>query len=82
MMAGRLEDKSVDDVCGWLEGKGFSDSVLDIFKGNGNAGRSVHSFMYIYIYMQKKSWMEMPLLWDWHLRLEQTGLRTLCLCSV
>ena len=33
-MAGRLENKSVDDICEWLEGKGFSDAVLDIIRGN------------------------------------------------
>lgn len=34
LMAGRLEERSVDDICEWLEGKGFSNAVLDIIKGN------------------------------------------------
>lgn len=44
-MSGQLEDKSVDDICEYLEGKGFSDSVTDVIKGNGYP-RQDHSGVY------------------------------------
>ena len=36
IMASRLEDKSVDDVCEWLEDRGYPESVLRSFRGNLN----------------------------------------------
>lgn len=33
-MAGALEEKSLQDVCEWLEEKGFGDTVIEAFRGN------------------------------------------------
>ena len=30
----QMEDKSVDDVCEWLEDRGYPESVLQSFKGS------------------------------------------------
>ena len=29
----KLEDMSVEDICGWLEQKRFSDSLIESFRG-------------------------------------------------
>ena len=33
-MESRLEEKSVEDICDWLEEKGFSVQVIESFRGN------------------------------------------------
>ena len=35
-MAGRLEEKTVDDICEWLEDRGFSENVLQVIRGTSN----------------------------------------------
>ena len=37
MASNRLEDKSVDEICEWLEDRGFPESVLRNFTGKAQA---------------------------------------------
>ena len=33
IMTGRLEEKSIKDICHWLEEKGFSEQLIESFRG-------------------------------------------------
>lgn len=42
-MAGELEEKSIDEVCQWLEDGGFPDSILQTFRGTASYAVDIYS---------------------------------------
>ena len=44
-MAGQLEEKSIDDVCQWLEDGRFPDSILQTFRGTSGYAVSTQSIL-------------------------------------